>query len=115
MCPMSSASLLETGEGLLGAWENQGRIITAMLSEPETSMQKTDAVNAKHPVLARNNQGETLVVCIIGSGWSKPGRLHWQLSDTREKMIKSGDGEKLPVWSYAAAYAQPDGRFVILH
>lgn len=115
MCPMSSASLLEKSEGLLGAWENQGRIITAMLSGPETSMQKIDAVNAKHPVLARNNQGEILVACITGSGWSKPGRLHWQLSDARGKMIKSGDGEKLPVWSYAAAYAQPDGSFVILH
>ena len=31
------------------------------------------------------------------------------------RVTESGDGDKLPVWSYFATYARPDGTFVILH
>lgn len=74
----------------------------------------TETRNAKHPTLARNSKGQTLIASIIGSGWSKAGTLHWDLLDAGGLIIASGDGRKLPVWSYAATYAQPDGGFVIL-
>ncbi|MBV6498456.1 MAG: hypothetical protein CJBNEKGG_00678 [Prosthecobacter sp.] len=114
MCPMSSASLVPEARGLRAAWENQGRIITALLSETASKNDKTGADDAKHPVLAQNNRGQTLIASVTGSGWAKAGRLHWELLDAKGKSMDSGDGEKLPVWSYAAAYARPDGSFVIL-
>ena len=60
----------------------------------------------------------TVLASIIGSGWAKAGALHWDVMDEQGKVIGSGDGEKLPVWSYAARYAaryaRPDGVFLIL-
>lgn len=114
MCPMSSASLVPEARGLRAAWENQGRIVTTLLNVTTSNSENTGADDAKHPVLAHNVRGQTLIASVIGSGWAKAGRLHWELLDAQGKTVDSGDGEKLPVWSYAAAYALPDGSFVIL-
>jgi hypothetical protein len=113
-CPMSSASLLPSKQALRGAWENDGQIITALMNDPAASVQKIGPKDAKHPALAQNAKGQSLVASIIGSGWSKAGALHWDLLDAQGRVTDSGGGDKLPVWSYAAAYAKPDGSFVIL-
>lgn len=76
--------------------------------------QKVGPKRAKHPALAGNAKGQTLVSSVIGSGWSKAGALHWDLLDTQGSIIQSGEGGKLAVWSYSAPYARPDGSFVIL-
>jgi hypothetical protein len=55
------------------------------------------------------------MACIIGSGWNKPGTLHWDLLDERGQVTTSGGGDPLPLWSHTAAYAHPDGSFVLLH
>ncbi len=114
MCPMSSASLLPSKQALRGAWENDGQIITGLMSDPAGATQKVGPKNAKHPALAQNAKGQTVIASIIGSGWSKAGTLHWDLLDPQGRVTDSGDGEKLPVWSYAAVYVRPDGSFVIL-
>ena len=114
-CPMSSASLLPTAQTVRAAWENDGQIITRLMGDPAASAQKTGPKSAKHPALAQNSKGQTLITSVIGSGWSKAGSLHWELLDAQGRSTGSGEGEKLPVWSYAAAYANPDGSFVILH
>ncbi len=113
ICPMSSASLMASGPALRGAWENDGQIVTAYLAENTTS-QKIGPKNAKHPTLARNAKGQTIIASIIGSGWSKAGTLHWDILDPQGLVAKSGDGGKLPVWSYPATYARLDGSFVVL-
>ena len=113
MCPMSSASLMAAGLTLRGAWENDGQIVTGIIVET-TASQKIGPKNAKHPTLAWNTKGQTLVASVIDSGWSKAGTLHWEILDAQGSITESGDGGKLPVWSYAATYARPDGGFVIL-
>lgn len=114
-CPMSSASLLSAGTTLRAAWENDGRIVTRLVSDPADPPRMVGPSGAKHPVLAQNSGGETLLVCLVGSGWSAAGTLHWDLLGPNGKVSASGDGTKLPVWSHAAVYAKPDGSFVILH
>ncbi|MBK8090559.1 MAG: exo-alpha-sialidase [Verrucomicrobiaceae bacterium] len=114
MCPMSSASLLPAAQTLRAAWENDGQIITSLMSAPSSEAQKIGPRNAKHPVLAQNAQGRTIIASVIGSGWGKAGNLHWDVLDAEGHVTASGDGTKLPVSSYAAAYAKPDGSFVIL-
>ncbi len=114
MCPMSSASLLPATQSLRAAWENDGQIITGLMGNPAGSAQKVGPMNAKHPTLAQNTKGQTLITSVIGSGWNKAGTLHWDMLDARGTVTDSGGGEKLPVWSYPVAYAQADGSFVIL-
>lgn len=115
MCPMSSASLLPVSQSLRAAWENDGRVVTGILGDSGSNTGKVGPPNAKHPVMAGNARGETLIASVIGSGWSKAGLLHWDLLDSGGRVTASGDGSTLPVWSYAAAYACPDGSFVVLH
>ncbi len=114
MCPMSSASLLPAGQTLRAAWENDGQIITGLMGDPPDSVQKVGPKNAKHPALTQNAKGQTLIASVVGSGWNKAGKLHWDLLDAQGRVTASGDGDKLPVGSYAAAYARPDGSFVLL-
>lgn len=114
MCPMSSASLMPAAPTLRAAWENDDQIVTGLLGEPASAAQKIGPKNAKHPVLAANSTGQTLIASVIGSGWGKAGALHWDIVDASGSVTASDDGEKLPVSSYAAAYAKPDGSFVIL-
>lgn len=113
-CPMSSASLMPVKQLLRAAWENDGQIVTGLMSDPVASVQKVGPNNAKHPALAQNAKGQTLIASVIGSGWNKVGRLHWDLLDAQGGVTDSGDGDKLPLWSYAVSYARPDGSFVIL-
>ena len=115
MCPMSSASLMQGAQSLRAAWENDGQIVTGLMGATPATPQKIGTKSAKHPVLAQNTKGDTLIASVIGSGWSKAGRLHWDTLDAQGRVTDSGDGEKLPVWSYAATYTRPDGSFVILH
>ncbi|GEP40851.1 hypothetical protein [Brevifollis gellanilyticus] len=114
MCPMSSISVQEITGHVQAAWENNGRLVTSMLDAPPNSGQTLGPPSAKHPSVITNKDGSTLLTCITGSGWMKPGRLHWELRDTSGKVIDSQDGDKLPVWSFATSYALPDGSFIIL-
>ena len=115
MCPMSSASLMPATQSLHAAWENDGQIVTGLMGADAAATQKIGPRNAKHPTLTQNAKGQTLITSVIGSGWSKAGRLHWDMLDAQGRVTESGDGDKLPVWSYFATYARPDGTFVILH
>ncbi len=111
MCPMSSISMSEAAGTLRVAWENDGRIVTGSLGG---DFQKLAPPGAKHPSFVTNGQGSTLIACITGSGWMKAGQLHWELRDAAGKVTGTGEGGKLPVWSFAAAYALSDGSFLIL-
>ena len=119
MCPMSSASLAGVGPVTWGTWETAGRVYFAHFSDRE-GKPKARAVGppqgAKHPRLAVNSRGETLIVWTEGTGWQRGGALAWQVFDADgEPTAEQGRRDGLPAWSYATAYAQPDGRFVILH
>ena len=70
----------------------------------------------KHPVLAANTNGETLLVWTEGMGWKKCGTLAWQLYDAQGKPIgERGEAAGIPAWSLAAVVAEKDGGFTIIY
>ena len=119
MCPMSSASLTGLAAGAGAAWETAGRIRLARFGDQQANAKARDIgplTGAKHPRLASNSRGETLVVWTVGTGWQRGGSFGWQvLAATGEPTAEKGERDGIPVWSFAAPYARPDGKFVILH
>jgi hypothetical protein len=113
-CPMSSATLVSTPKGIRAAWETNGKIRSTMLgSTPAVS--EIASGTAKHPTLALNARGETLAVWTIGTGWAKGGEVGWTMLDSSGRPTgERGKAPGVPVWSHAAAYAEPDGGFVIV-
>ena len=69
------------------------------MSDPAGSALKIGPKDAKHPALAQNVKGQTLIASVIGSGWNKAGALHCDLLDPEGRATISGEGEALPVWS----------------
>src|SRR6185503_17412119 len=119
-CPMSSASLAESKNGVLAAWETAGQVYFARIA-PRTlkvtpPISPPGNASRKHPVIVGNDQGEILLVWTEGTGWQRGGSLAWQLFDAQgEATPERGKRDDIPAWTYATAYAQADGRFIILH
>jgi hypothetical protein len=71
--------------------------------------------NRKYPAVAGNAQGETIFVWTEGMGWKKGGGVAWQVYDKDgHATVEQGKADGVPVWSLVAAYARPDGTFVVL-
>lgn len=118
-CPMSSASLMDSPQGVFAAWETKGKIqTTAILPElkgpfPATPVSIGD--RAKHPALAVNLRGEALCVWAEGTGWQKGGSIAWRSLDAMGKPAGEATMQPgLPVWSFPAAFAREDGQFVVV-
>ncbi|MBI3862109.1 MAG: hypothetical protein HY290_09460 [Planctomycetia bacterium] len=122
-CPMSSEAFVDGRDAVMAAWETDSQIYVSRIDkkkgrEPSKPLAPTGkSGDRKHPAMAVNGQGETLLVWTEGTGWNKGGGLAWQLfndkgrpTTTRGRLDKS-----IPVWSFAAVYAEPDDSFVILH
>jgi hypothetical protein len=122
VCPMSSATLAESESGVLAAWETRGQVYFSRVN-PRThrpgppSSPAGGRGNRKHPAVAGNARGETILVWTEGTGWQKGGSLAWQLFDRSGHPVgpegRMEDG--IPVWSLAPVVARPDGGFVIIH
>lgn len=118
---MSSMFFLEGGRGLLAAWETAEQVFFASV-DPE-SLRTSEPVAApgeagrrKYPVLAQDKAGRTLFVWATSNGWGKPVDLHWKtLAPDGAPLSQQGDIPHLPAWSFAAAFANPDGGFAILY
>jgi hypothetical protein len=111
-CPMSSAALVSTPKGIRAAWETNGKIRSSLLGSTAGDIASG---SAKHPTLAINARGETLVAWTIGTGWQRGGELGWTILDASGRpTAERGKAPGVPVWSDAAAYAEPDGGFVIV-
>ncbi|WP_395751875.1 sialidase family protein [Prosthecobacter sp.] len=114
MCPMSSASVVAAGAKTRAAWEAEGRIYTALLDATSGALAVSED-KSRHPALAVNAAGETLVSWSIGTGWQKGGQLAWVVLDaagkpTTNRGVKAG----VPVWGFSTAYAEGN-HFVILY
>ncbi|MDB6004679.1 MAG: hypothetical protein JWR15_1666 [Prosthecobacter sp.] len=113
-CPMSSASVIAAGAGTRAAWEAEGKVFTSLLDE-ESDALVVSGGKARHPALAVNARGETLVTWSEGTGWQKGGQLAWVVLDSAGKATtERGSKAGVPVWGFTAAYAEGE-RFVILY
>ena len=75
-----------------------------------------DTGKRKHPMIAANSRGETMLVWTEGAGWKKGGSLAWQLYDSQGKPAgEKGAEQGIPVWSFAAVVAEKDGSFTIVY
>jgi hypothetical protein len=119
---MSSEALVEGPDGVLAAWETSGQVRYAKVDRDALSVSGViDAPGSrrdrKHPALAVNAAGETLLAWAEGTGWKKGGALAWQVFDRSGK--PSGETGRIeggvPVWGLPTALARPDGGFTIIH
>jgi hypothetical protein len=116
-CPMSSAALAWDGKTIFAAWETAGRIrATRTGFDSKTNVfEISPAKGSKHPFIVTNQRGETIVVWTEGTGWQRGGLVAWQVLDAAGQSAKeAGRRDGLSAWSYAAAFARPDGSFVIV-
>lgn len=120
-CVMSTAALSESPSGVRAAWETEEQVHYAPV-EPRAagtfvpSVAPGPAGRRKHPVMAANRFGETLLVWTEGMGWNKGGSLAWQLFDRQgAPTTEHGQADGVPVWSLVAAFARPAGGFTIVY
>jgi hypothetical protein len=120
-CPMSSAVLAEAGGRVLAAWETAGQVYYAGVDPagsgpPGPIAAPGDGKGRKHPVIAGNKAGETILVWTEGMGWKKGGSLAWQIFDRDGKPTgEKGTADGVPVWSLPSVVASPGGGFTIIY
>jgi hypothetical protein len=120
-CPMSSESLFDTPTGIIAAWETKGQVafasVDSKLLVPSQPISPPGGGNRKHPAVAANADGETILVWAEDTGWKRGGSLVWRIFDrsgraTRE-MGRLNDG--VPIWGLPSVVALANGKFVIFH
>ena len=106
---------------MLAAWETRGQVYFSRI-DPRTHRAGPPIApeggvgDRKHPAVAGNARGETILVWTEGTGWQKGGSLAWQVFDRDGRpggmsgRIKDG----VPVWGLATVVARPDGGFAII-
>ncbi|PYR88539.1 MAG: hypothetical protein DMF84_27980 [Acidobacteria bacterium] len=118
-CPMSTFAFAEGDGGIVGAWESTGQVYWARVdgAHDDRPIAAPGSISGrKHPSIARNARGETLLAWTEGMGWSRGGTLAWQLFDrTNAPIGETGRAEGVPAWSLVAAFAKPDGTFAIVY
>ena len=121
-CVMSSASFTTAGDDVLGAWESMRQVYftrvdgkTDKVAEPTRAPGKGN--NRKHPVLASDDDGRTILVWTEGTAWQKGGDVVWQIFDADGDPIRGAGGrvKDLPVWGLAAVVSGGDGVFTIIY
>jgi hypothetical protein len=120
-CPMSTFALSDAPSGVLAAWETAGQV--QWLRIDATSGRRSSMVVApgsatgrKHPAVAGNRDGDTILVWTEGTGWNRGGALAWQVYGKDDRPTgASGRVDGVPAWSMAGVAARPDGTFVIVY
>jgi len=122
ICIMSTAAFAPAPPKLLAAWETNGRVFWSPIDPGDLDQTQphpagSDAAGQKHPAIAGNTTGQTLVVWAVGTGWNKGGSIAWQTFDANARPIAggAGRGESLPAWGEPAVFARSDGQFVIVY
>lgn len=120
-CPMSTDALNEGGGAVLAAWERAGEVYFDYVN-PQT-LTASPALAApgkvpdrKHPAIAANAQGETLLAWTDGTGWMQGGSLAWQLFAPNGKPVGSeGHASGVPVWGLPSVFVNHNGSFTIVY
>lgn len=120
ICPMSSYGFAEGAAGVVGAWESNFQVFFTRVNSTGKRSETVPAPGAgkgrKHPAVAVNAQGETILVWTEGMGWSRGGSLAWQVFDKDgSPTADRGRADGVPVWSLVAVFARPDGGFTIVY
>jgi hypothetical protein len=117
-CPMSTATITQSGKRLLVAWETEGQVYftDAASGAPSIIAAPEAATNRKHPAVVANAHGETLLVWAEDTGWKRGGSLAWQVFDRAGQPTDAkGKADGVPVWSLPAAVTLPSGEFIIIY
>ncbi len=119
-CPMSSAALTATDGGVLAAWEAADQVQFASVRLPALSVSAPISPpgegKRKHPSVARNGRGQTLLAWTEDTGWEKGGSLAWEVFDAGGHPLEAVQHRNgVPTWSLVCAVAEPDGGFVIIY
>ena len=113
---MSTMSLVEGPDGVVGAWETDGQVYFEKLGKEPPHSAPGNGNNRKHPSLAIDSAGNMLLAWTEGTGWEKGGSLHWQLYDRSGNPI--GSSERLdggiPVWGLPTIATTSNG-FTLIH
>ncbi len=120
-CPMTTAAIVRGPDAVEVAWETAGQVYYGRLESD--SLRVTPIVAApgerndrKHPALAEDAQGDTLLAWTEGTGWNKGGSLAWQVFDhSGHPTDVKGHADGVPVWGLSAVFAVPGGQFTIIY
>ena len=120
-CPMSTAAIANASERVLLAWQTEDQILFSSIAGKSL---KAGAITTapgqskgrKHPTIAGNARGETLLAWTEGTGWNQGGSLAWQLYDAAGKPLgATGRADGVPVWGVPTAVARGDDDFTIVY
>ncbi|MBX9583612.1 MAG: glycoside hydrolase [Gemmataceae bacterium] len=121
VCPMSSYALAEGDGGVRLAWETAGQVYLAHVDEktgkPSGKLTPPGAGKGqKHPAVAVNARGETILAWTEGTSWGRGGAVAWQVFDKEGRPTAvQGRAEGVPAWSLVAVFAKPDGGFTVVY
>ena len=120
-CPMSSMAFTEAAGEVLAAWETQTQVYLALVARAASVAKGAilqppgENPKRKYPALARNRRGETLLAWVDGAGWQRAGTLGWQIFDQHGNPSEACRVRRnVPMWSFPAVFARPDGGFAII-
>ena len=121
-CVMSSEAFADTLDGQLAAWESEKQVYFGKV-DPKTGGVATPVAapgtpnNRKYPALAVNRNGETLLAWTEGTAWKRGGTVAWRVFDKSGNVMspENGGAPDFPVWGLVAAFARPNGDFVVLY
>lgn len=114
-CVMSTQALTQSGAGILTAWETREQIYYSPASGTPIPAPGNSELR-KHPALASNSQGDTILAWTEGMAWKKAGSLAWQVYDRNgNRKGEPGNAPGVPAFSLIAAFTKPDGGFTIVY
>ena len=121
VCPMSSYGLAEGDGGVRVAWETAGQVYFARVDRAtgkcsERVSPPGAGKGRKHPAVAVNSRGESVLTWTEGTSWGQGGAVAWQVFDKDGRPTGTqGRAEGLPAWSLVAVFAKPDGGFTVVY
>ena len=119
-CPMSTFAMAEGPQGIVAAWDTDGQIFSTTI-KPDSTFTRPQPVPGlgrarKHPSVAVNAQGQTMLAWTEGTGWQRGGTLVWQVFDKEGKPTETNGrlDDGIPVWGLPTVVAIQD-TFILIH
>ncbi|HSU61055.1 MAG TPA: sialidase family protein [Bryobacteraceae bacterium] len=117
-CPMSTSSLAELNGRVLAAWETNKQVyfadVTQAGSSPVTPLAApSSGKDRKHPAIAVDAAGDSLLAWTDGTGWKRGGTLNWALFKQGVVQNSASDAAAVPAWGLPAV-AAVGNQFVVI-